>query len=168
MPSIKHLLVWLLYFLYHYNDVIMSAMASQITNFKIVYSTVYSGADQRKHQSSASQAFLLGIHRWPVNSPHKGPVTRIMFLFDDIIMIFFSVGYWLLFMVILNKLLCYTLMLCTDIDQASACDRFPVSDLIFIITLVVDGYGICLMTEKPVEQTPFPKWNILVLFTHAK
>ena len=48
---------------------------------------VYSGADQRKHQSSASLAFVLGIHRWPVKSPHKGPVTRKMFSFDDVIMI---------------------------------------------------------------------------------
>ena len=47
---------------------------------------VYSGADQRKHQSSASLAFVLGIHRWPVNSPHKWPVTRKMFPFDDVIM----------------------------------------------------------------------------------
>ena len=53
----------------HYNDVIMSAMASQITSLTIVYSTVYSGADQWKHQSSASLAFVRGIHR--VNSPHK-------------------------------------------------------------------------------------------------
>ena len=52
----------------HYNDVIMSAMASQITSLTIVYSTVYAGADQRKHQSSASLAFVRGIHRWPVNS----------------------------------------------------------------------------------------------------
>ena len=52
----------------------------------IVYSTVYSGADQRKHQSSASLAFVRGFHRWPVNSPHKGPVTRKMFPFDDVIM----------------------------------------------------------------------------------
>ena len=51
-------------------------MASQITGLAIVYSTIYSGADQRKHQSSASLAFVRGIHRWPVNSPHKGPVTR--------------------------------------------------------------------------------------------
>ena len=51
----------------------MGAMVSQIT---IVYSTVYWGAGQRKHQSSASLAFVQGIHRWPVNSPHKGPVTR--------------------------------------------------------------------------------------------
>ena len=70
----------------HYNDVIMSAMASQVTNLTIVYSTVYSGADQRKQQSSVSLAFARGIHRWPVNSPHKGPVTRKMFPFDDIIM----------------------------------------------------------------------------------
>ena len=41
---------------------------------------------QRKHQSSASLAFVRGIHRWPLKSPHKGPVTRKMFLFDDVIM----------------------------------------------------------------------------------
>ena len=61
-------------------------MASQITSLTMVYSTVYSGADQRKHQSSASLAFVRGIHRWPVNFPHKGPVTRKMFPFDDVIM----------------------------------------------------------------------------------
>ena len=60
----------------HYNDVIMGAMASQITSLTIVYSTVYSDADQRKHQSSASLAFVQGIHRGLVNSPHKWPVTR--------------------------------------------------------------------------------------------
>ena len=60
----------------HYDDVIMGAMASQITSFTIVYSTVYSGADQRKHQSSASLAFEWWIHRGPVDSPHKLPVTR--------------------------------------------------------------------------------------------
>ena len=54
----------------------ISAMASQITGVLIVYSTVCSGADQRKHQSSASLAFVRGIHRWTVNSPHAGPVTR--------------------------------------------------------------------------------------------
>ena len=64
----------------------MSFMASQITSLTIVYSTVYSGADQRKHQSSASLAFVRGIHRGPVNSPHKWPVTRKMFPFDDVIM----------------------------------------------------------------------------------
>ena len=61
-------------------------MASQITSLTLFYSTVYSGADQRKHQSSASLAFVWVIHRWPVNSSHKGPVTRKTFPFDDVIM----------------------------------------------------------------------------------
>ena len=52
----------------------------------MVYSSVYSGADQRKQQSSASLAFVWGIHQWPVNSPHKWPVTRKIFPFDDAIM----------------------------------------------------------------------------------
>ena len=73
----------------HYGDVIMDTIASQITSLAIVYSTVYSDADQRKHQSSASLAFARGIHRWPVNSPHKWPVTRKMFPFDDVIMSFY-------------------------------------------------------------------------------
>ena len=60
----------------HYNNVIMSAMASQITSLTIVYSSVYSGADQRKHQRSVSLAFVRGIHCWPMNSPRKEPVTR--------------------------------------------------------------------------------------------
>ena len=70
----------------HYADVIMGTMASQTTSLTIVYSTVYSDADQRKYQSSASLAFVRGIHRRPVNSPHKWPVTRKMFPFDDVIM----------------------------------------------------------------------------------
>ena len=70
----------------HYGDVIMGAIASQITSLTIVYSTVYSDADQRKHQSSASLAFARVIHRGPVNSPRKWPVTRTMFPFDDVIM----------------------------------------------------------------------------------
>ena len=70
----------------HYNDVIMGMMASQLTSLTVVYSTVYSGADQRKHQNSASLASVRGIHRGPVNSPHKWPVTRKMFPFDAVIM----------------------------------------------------------------------------------
>ena len=69
-----------------YNDTIMTAMTSHITSLTIVCSTVYSGADQRKHQSSASLAFVRGIHLWPVNSPHKGPITRKMIPFDDVVM----------------------------------------------------------------------------------
>ena len=64
----------------------MGMIASQITSLTVVYSTVYSDTDQRKHQSSASLAFVRGIHRGLVNSPHKWPVTRKMFPFDDFIM----------------------------------------------------------------------------------
>ena len=71
---------------YHYNDVIMSTMAPQITSVTIVYSTIYARRRSKKHQSPASLAFVRGIHRWPVISPHKGPVTRKMFPFDDVIM----------------------------------------------------------------------------------
>ena len=71
----------------HYSDVIIGATASQITRQTIVYSTVYSGADQRKHQSSASLAFVRRNHRRPVKFSHKRPVTRKMFPFDDIIMV---------------------------------------------------------------------------------
>ena len=73
---IKSCLIWMIFkdlravlwgmmlqYVIHYDDVIMSAIASQITSLTIVYSTVYSGADQRKHQSSASLAFVCGIHR---------------------------------------------------------------------------------------------------------
>ena len=59
---------------------------STMTSVWIVCSTVCSGADQRKHQSSTSLASVRGIHWWPVNSPNKGPVTRKMFSFDDAIM----------------------------------------------------------------------------------
>ena len=83
---IQYIVYIYIYVFVHYGDVIMSAMWSQITRLNIVYSTVYSGADQRKHQSSASLAFVRGIHRWPLNSPHKGPGTRKMVPFDDVIM----------------------------------------------------------------------------------
>ena len=74
--------------LYHYNDVIMGMIASQINSLTIVYSTIYSDTDQRKHQSSTSLAFVRGIHWRPVNSPHKWPVTWKMFPFDDVIMMY--------------------------------------------------------------------------------
>ena len=76
----------------------MSPMASQITSFTIVYSTVYSGADQRKHQSSASLP-LWGDSPMTGEFPHKGPVTRKMFPFDDVIMWWFTLipfASWLL------------------------------------------------------------------------
>ena len=58
--------------LIHYIDVMMGAMASQITSLTIVYSTVYSDADQGKHHNSASLAFVWGIHLGPVNSHTNG------------------------------------------------------------------------------------------------
>ena len=67
----------------------MGTMVSQITILSIVCSTACSGADQRKHQNPASLAFVRGIHWWPVKFPHKGPVTRKMFPFDDVIMMKF-------------------------------------------------------------------------------
>ena len=73
----------------HYNDVIMGAIVYQITSLSIVYSIVYSDADQRKHQSFTSLAFVRGIHRGPVNSSHKWPVTRKMFPCDDVLMLCF-------------------------------------------------------------------------------
>ena len=78
----------LFFFNVHYSDVIMSAMVSQIISFVIVYSN--SGAGQRKHQISASLAFVRGIHQWPVNTLHKGPVTWKMFPFDDDIMLMYD------------------------------------------------------------------------------
>ena len=71
---------------FHYCDVTMGMMASQITSLTIIYSTVYTDGGQRKHQSSASLAFVRGIHRVSVNSPHKWPVTGKMFPFEDVIM----------------------------------------------------------------------------------
>ena len=64
----------------------MSVITSEITGISIVYSTVCWGADQTEHQSSTSLVFVNGIHRWPVDSPHKEQVTGKMFPFDDIIM----------------------------------------------------------------------------------
>ena len=78
----------------HYSDVIMGTMVSQITSLTIVYLTIDSGADQGKHQSSVSLAFVWEIHWWPVNSPHKWPVTRKMFSFDDVIMDDKGLNHW--------------------------------------------------------------------------
>ena len=63
----------------HYSDVVINEMESQITNVSFVCVTVCSGAGQRKNQSCVPLAFVKGIHRWPVDSPHKGPVTWYFF-----------------------------------------------------------------------------------------
>ena len=72
--------------IFHYSDVMMSAMASQITCVSIVYSTACSDTDGWKHQCSASLVFVRVIHWWQMNSPYKGPVAWKMFLFDCVIM----------------------------------------------------------------------------------
>ena len=59
-------------------------MASQITGVSFVCSAVYSVADQRKHQSPTSLAFVGGIHRWPVDSLTKGQWRGKLFPFDDV------------------------------------------------------------------------------------
>ena len=95
----------------HYDDVIMTMLASQITSLTVVYSIVYSGVDQSKHQSSASLAFVQEIHRGPVNFPHKWPVTRKMFPFDDVIMSVGEIAYIItvIYIGIPPHLLCITL-----------------------------------------------------------
>ena len=107
----------------HYNDFTMATAASLISSLTIVYSTVYSSADQRKHQSSASPAFVQGIHRRPVNSPHKWPVTRKMFPFDDVIMSLASVRgnhRWLVY----------------PCKRASNAEMFPFDDVIMVASLL--------------------------------
>ena len=96
-------------------DVTMSMMASLITGVSIDYSIVSLGADQRKHQNSASLAFVRGIHRWLVNSPHKGPVTPKVFPFDDVIME--SCGWWCMEPNTLNQLF---LLCCPNLHHITA------------------------------------------------
>ena len=89
MASSSHYQSWyrqafLCFSLEHYNDVIISAMASQITSLTIVYSTVYSGNDERKTSKLRVTGPCVGNS--PVNSPHKEPITRKMFPFDDVIL----------------------------------------------------------------------------------
>ena len=71
----------------HYSDVIMSAMTSQITSFLVGCSTICSGAGQKKKKLHVT-GFVREFHLWLVDFPHKGTVTRKMFPFDDVILIF--------------------------------------------------------------------------------
>ena len=82
LENTKYKEMWLV----HYNDVIMSAMASQITSFYDCFLHRLFGRRSKKTSSSASLAFVRGIHRSPMNSPNKGPV-RPMFPLDDVIML---------------------------------------------------------------------------------
>ena len=78
---------------YHIWQVRHNAMASQITDVPSVYSTVCSDVDQWKHQSSALLTFVCCVGNSPVTGgfPHKGPVARKMYPFDDVIMLVWCV-----------------------------------------------------------------------------
>ena len=133
---------------FHYNDVIMSSMASQIPSLMIVYSAVYSGADQRKHQSSTSLAFVRGIHRGPVNSTHKGPVMQKMFPFGDIIM-------WLLkhyLDCLIHGINCFLIFSC---DQAALWMVFSVRlpHLFHYVPIIVYHHEIFRSFYTPVWKT---------------
>ena len=119
----------------------MSPTASQITSLTIVYSIVYSGADQRTHQSSASLAFVRGIHRRPVNSPHKWPVTRKMLPFDDVIM-----GKYLLGGAVMTRSngISYFIQHCTAINQSSYSQKTPP----YLTLMVSYGMYIVVIWEK--------------------
>ena len=108
----------------HYNDAIMSGMASQITSLTIVYSIFFSDADQRQQQSSASLAFVWGINRWPLNALHKGPVTRKMFPFHDVIKTI-----CLCFREQSHQLYHYTAMQCYQINLVGLfCHAYPLDN----------------------------------------
>ena len=136
----------------HYSDVILSAMASQITSLTIACSTVYSSADQRKHQTSASLTFVWGIHRWPANSPHKGPVTRNMFPFDDVIIIHVdrnsSHRFWMLSRDISK--------LCNRIDDQNSIQKMWLS--LQRVSVKIDSLSVCIITYKLHQYKTNMKW----------
>ena len=70
----------------HYSDVTTSLMASQNTSNSTVHSTICLSQHKKKHQRVRYWPFVMGIHRWPVDSPHKGPVMWKVFPLCDIIM----------------------------------------------------------------------------------
>ena len=106
-----------------YSDVIMGTMASQITSLTIVYSTIYWGADQRKHQSSPSLVFVRRIHRWPMNFPNKWPVTRKMFPFDDVFMISMHFDFRIIPATLLVRTLLKWLLKCVIVPSLNLADR---------------------------------------------
>ena len=94
------------------SDVTMGHMTYQITGISTVCSTMRSGAYQTKYQSSKSSFFVRGIHRWPVNSPHKGPVTRKMFPFDNVIM-----TSWHIYIYMCVCVFCCAMTSCLDVHH---------------------------------------------------
>ena len=143
------------WFVPHYDDVIMGEMASQITSLMIVYSTVYSDVDQRKPQSSVSLAFVRGIKRGPVNSPHKWPVTWKKFPFHNGIMLIKISGTFVIicsYMYFLNQcceLGTWEWPLCENIGykKTHVCSKdYFTND--FSITPQLYGCGMCKISIK--------------------
>ena len=139
----------------HYDDVIMGTIASQITSLTSVYSTVYSDADQSKHQSSASLAFVWGIHQGPVNSPHKWPVTRKMFPFDDVIINWVTVTWFKGSMLLMTPVIA-TLFTYMHITCVLLCFKL----VWFGYIDIQQGKDI---TAKPLIFTKFQNLNVSIL-----
>ena len=154
----------------------MSSIASHITSLTIVYLSVYSGADQRKHQSSESLAFVRGIHRRPVNSLRKGPVTRKMFPFDDVIMwcLYLSLS-WLLFqfstVIIIDTVtvvICYCIIIIPIMiyhhrnrhHYFNAIISFNVISTIIILTSSSLGFDVSIITIHNISASLWLSVNV--------
>ena len=129
-------------------------MASPITSLTIVYSTVYSGADQSKNPSSASLDFVWGIHHGPVNSPPKWPVTRKMFPFDDVIM---TIKRGIVFIAKLPYWALYFPFSITKSTSGKVNCSISVQKMHVIRSFALVSH-ICV--EKSERQLSFPQWHI--------
>ena len=123
----------------------------------IVYSTIYLCTDQRKHQSSASLAFMKVIHRWPVTSPHKGPVARKMFAFDDVIIITGIAISGKTVSILIRSLVIWWLHR-TQIHNINSLQRFQ---RIIYYSFGIGVFDICFFTASP-TATNNHKWNSLL------
>ena len=141
----------------------MGAIASQITSLTIVFSTVYLDTDQRKHHSSASLAFVRGIHRRPVNSPHKRPVTQKVFPFDDVIMVsgrstFQPFSCWIYFRA-LNLTLHFHHFLSTDAGSSNRSSWKAIQLNPSLLNMMTSSNGnIFRVTGHLCEEFPGHRW----------
>ena len=106
---------------------------------------------QRKHQSSASLAFVWGIHRWPVKSPHKWPVARKMFPFDDVVM------YWPFVRECSNeKLYCVIdFILKNLLNKQPSCCWFEAPGRSHVVNVMVLTDATHVGTDKGNSATPY-------------
>ena len=127
----------------------MTTLVAQITSLTVVYSTVYSDANQRKHQSWSVTGLCVGNSPGPVNSPHKGPVTRKMFPFDDVIMDLLEMCYY--FAKLKWGTLCYDVILNPRYKNTTrhqkfaelTCTRIKQSD--FLLMILAHGLTITIL-----------------------